>query len=325
VENGQFQYRKGISNVEQQFEACKEKFNELLKDSEPKMQGMSEDKKIIHLKYEDKMVREELKRLNLLITQLVESRREALKKKGKTFKCPNTEFYVKELQNAEKQLNNAETEYQKVSTRLTQISDPQYATELKERIIALSHRIKKAGKSKKSMEIEQLLREKRMEKTIEDGQSEFLSEINQIKSEESIIEKKHLDIDAEISKNTENLSEQNKKLAEVKEKFLKMCEEAKKYGIDPDLLGELSKEEKEKLEKNEELFKKKDYLNKEINLIKTRSSVTLGDYIQKKTNLQKQLTVISKNLIEKNEYFYSYFSNNIKVLIISYKKNYKTV
>ena len=174
--------------------------------------------------------------------------------------------------------------------------------ELKERILALEHRIKKMEKGKKSMEVQQLHREKEMGKVIEDGESEYAQQITRIKAEYTIIDKKTKEVDDALERKSTTLHESNKRMATLKEDLKKHTDEATGQGINLDLDPALSAQAKGVSARFAELEAKKAAILKTVNLIKTRHSVTLGEYVAKKTAMQKQVSTIAESLQTRNEY-----------------------
>jgi len=296
-------YKKGVSHIEHELELCKETHAKLLEDTDSLINNMTDDdKRMIFLRNENKSVREELKRLNKLLTELVEFRRAMLKKKPMTARGPKPEVNAQEARNLEKMLNNLENEHKKVSGRLEEISNPQYLVDLKERIIALDLKIKKAGKNKKNLEVEQLLREKKIDKVIDVGEPEYAQEIGHIKTESNILDKKIRELDEALNRNSSTIEEIKQKTEEVKNQYKKLQETAEKEGINENINATAKTHDLDV--KYRALQSAKESLTKTINLLKTRYTVTLGDYIQKKGNLQKNVSTAAVNVQSKNEYFF---------------------
>lgn len=299
-----------ISKIEKELLEQKEKYDKLFGEYDAQFDMLSAERKNAKLKSENVLVREELKRLNKLINQLVESHKQStintynvvgLQRRGKTTAGVRRDLDQKEIDNAHKQLMNSENEYAKLAERIDQLSNPTYMTELKERIIAYNEKIKKMGKTKKKMEVAQIHREKAINKVIETGEPELLQQINGIKSESSICGKKLAEVDTSVEKRAEALTSSNQKLAELTGLLKAAEDEAAKLGIDPSAAYQPSNE----LSSNDIKFKsfeeKKNGVIQEINLIKTRLNVALGDYSQKKSKLQKALTTLAEQTQKKNE------------------------
>ncbi len=306
------QYKKGVAHIEQELHLQEDKYERLLAEYDARFDALPFEKQIVHLRTEDRVVREELKRLNQLISQFVECRRVgiflhtepriAIKKRTQTVSGPRADVDMREFQNAEKQLQNAEVEYQRLAQRLEQVSNPEYMHDLKERLLALDVRIRKTEKSKKSMEVAQIHREKQIEQVIEDGEPQRLQEINQLRTEYAIAEKKTKELDEVLEKRAETLHDQNAHMTSTKETWKNLAEEATVYGISVEVDVAKTQREKGVAGRVAELQARKAALVKTINLVRTRHSVTLGDYMQKKTAMQKQLTEIAATFQAKNEY-----------------------
>ncbi len=299
-------YKKGIIHIENELELLQETHAKLLEDSDTKIVHiLYDEKKMAFLRNENKAVREELKRLNKLLTELVEFRRAVLKKKppaaASSRGIPKPEVRVQEIKNSEKMLANLEMEYERMARRIEQISDPQYLLDLKERIISMDHRIKKAEKNKKTLETEQVRREKIIDKVIEDGEPELLQDINHLKTEAAIFEKKLREIDEVLERKSTSLSDLSTRLEALRGEWKKLSEAADKEGIKSDTVGGTARTH-ELAVKYKTLLATKEGLVKTLNLVKTRYAVTLGDYVQKKGAMQKQVSAIAVSLQSKNEY-----------------------
>ena len=252
-----------------------------------------------YLRNENKALRDELKRLNKLLTEFLEVRRAMFNKKQAITKGPpKPEVRLQEVKNAEKQLSILEIEYDRVSKRTEQLSNPQYLLDLKERLISLEHRIKKTGKNKKTLETEQVKREKIIDKVIEEGEPERLQEINHLKTEAAMFEKKLKEINEVLEKNGNSLTDMSQRMENAKSELKKLTDTADKQGVrEPTETAKTH--DLEVRYKN--LFFMKENLMKGINLLKTRFHVTMGDYSQKKVNIQKQISSIAVTLHTKNE------------------------
>lgn len=222
-----------------------------------------------------------------------------MKKQLKKINEPREEVYSKEIKNAEKQLQNAEFEYQVMATRMEQISQPQYMEELKEKNITLTHRIKRMERSKKSMEVQQSHREKKMGKVIDVGESDIMQEIHRITAEIGNINKQITEADDILERRSKALHDHTSRLENAKSEWQKVENDAHSQGVE--LNVQLKKTNKEKFL---ELEEKKAALLKQVNLLKSRNTYSLSDYMQKKNSLQKMLTGTAQALQSKNEYLY---------------------
>eukprot|EP01022_Parablepharisma_sp_SALTPOND_P001031 TRINITY_DN105458_c0_g1_i1.p5 TRINITY_DN105458_c0_g1~~TRINITY_DN105458_c0_g1_i1.p5 ORF type:complete len:241 (-),score=51.13 TRINITY_DN105458_c0_g1_i1:1406-2128(-) len=213
-----------------------------------------------------------------------------------------SEVNEQEYRNFERQLKYMEAEYSQYKERVDQISDPQYTTELKERIVTLTHKMKKLEKRKKRMETNQKKKDKDIIKKVE-IEPELSQNVVLLTSEVSALDQKLKELDMKLGKNANSLQEQSAKLTAAKEHWKKVSEEATGLSIETGL----SKEENKSGKKTpyEEAAAKKAALEKTVNLLKTRYTVTLGEYTQKKIQLQNQVTNMAENIQRKNEYFFA--------------------
>ena len=68
-------------------------------------------------------------------------------------------------------------EYERLQKRMEKVSDPLYANELKRKSIELESRIKTLTKEQKNLKIDQVRREKRLDKIIQIGEPEALKDV----------------------------------------------------------------------------------------------------------------------------------------------------
>ena len=68
-------------------------------------------------------------------------------------------------------------EYERLQKKLEKVNDPQYAGELRRKQIDLDTRIKTLTKEFKLLQIEQIRREKRLDKIIQQGEPEILKNL----------------------------------------------------------------------------------------------------------------------------------------------------
>jgi len=199
-----------------------------------------------------------------------------------------------------------EAEYNQYNERIAQISNPQYAAELKERIFALNQKVKKLEKSKHKMEVNQQKKDKVIIKKVE-NEPEISQALAELKNEVHNSDVKIKENDQKIDKNANSLQDQNAKMGVLKEQWKKLSDEATSLGIDPNKINEKEGSKTEKIDENsyEGKLAKKLALEKTLNLLKTRYTVNLGDYTQKKIQLQEKVTKMAENIQEKNEYFFN--------------------
>ena len=210
------------------------------------------------------------------------------------------EVKAQEFQNMEKQLQHMESEYNQYKERFERISTPQYLTDLKERVVAVNLKIKKLEKSKKKMEVNQKKKDKTITKK-EEAEPEISQAVNALTNEINALDQRTKEDEAKISKSASTLQDQSAKLNEAKEMWKKLSDEAVPLSIDPNSLT--SREEvKGTNKKYAELDAKKVGLEKTLQLVKTRCAVGLGEYTQKKVQLQSQVTVMADSIQKKNEY-----------------------
>jgi chromosome segregation ATPase len=193
----------------------------------------------------------------------------------------------------ERKVAEVETEYQTYLKRVEVVSDPQYITILKQRILAIDVRIKKWEKHKKNMEYSQKKNEDLICRS-ETEEPEVLHELAELKKSLYPVTAKLAETDASLEKHAKTLSELGGKLAETKEKYYKMAA-GSGISLGTEQISEISK-------RYEEIQTKKQGLEKTLNLIKTRHSVAGGEYAQKVGKLQQKLNEVAETVQGKREY-----------------------
>eukprot|EP01022_Parablepharisma_sp_SALTPOND_P000801 TRINITY_DN105069_c3_g1_i1.p2 TRINITY_DN105069_c3_g1~~TRINITY_DN105069_c3_g1_i1.p2 ORF type:complete len:286 (+),score=56.68 TRINITY_DN105069_c3_g1_i1:424-1281(+) len=284
--------------LEQELENLAEYHEGLLAEYDARFDFMPLDKQLAELKKENKKLREEFKKLSGLITQFVASKKaEAQKKTPATLPVPSPVT----VESLKKVLNSVEIEHQQLVNRINQVSDPEYETELKEKLIVLEQRIKKTDKSRKNLEIDQMHRSKALNRVADAGECEMFAEINNVKKDLTIVDKKMAEVGEEIEKNAGTLQEKHAKMLEAKTTYKRLIGEANGLGIvdnDTNVQGDSKKIE----EIYKKLSERKWTLKKNVNALKAKENVDLHDYAKKVDTLETQLTKLAVKLQTKNEY-----------------------
>ncbi len=87
-------------------------------------------------------------------------------------------------------MQNLMNEYKRLQKRLDEVSDPNYVINLKEQIGEADQTIRQLQKEKKSLEVEQFRREKKMDKIITYGEPENVKMINDTAKELEVVTQK---------------------------------------------------------------------------------------------------------------------------------------
>lgn len=88
-----------------------------------------------------------------------------------------TKTREEELKNQDKMTKNLFFEYERLQKRMERLSDPIYPAELKRKNAELENRLKTLGKEQKNLQIDQIRREKRLDKIISIGEPECLRDV----------------------------------------------------------------------------------------------------------------------------------------------------
>ncbi len=200
----------------------------------------------------------------------------------------------------QRQLDYLVAEYTQHKERMEQIGDPQYIADLKERLVSLTLKMKKLEKSKKHMEVAQ----KKKDKAIllkEEAEPETSQAVVELTAEMATLEQKAKEVDTKMAKQAAAIQDQYTKLCEGKQQWKTLAEEASGMSLDPALATNKESTKSGALARCDEAQAKKLALEKSIQLLKTRYAVNLGDYTQKKVQLQNQVNSMAETVLKKNE------------------------
>jgi hypothetical protein len=251
------------------------------------------------------------------LTEFVELRRLAVKK-HRTRTVASTSYFeveIMKLDNNNKMLSIAEEEYLQLATRLEQVADTQYMKKLKERLIALDLKIRKAEKANKLLESEKMKIDWRFENMLETGDSQITRDLNQVKSEGILINRKLKEIDAALAKRYKlgidigtkvervEKTEKAENIEKLRKRWKKLLEIAEREGIKlSDMEQNKGKEVGTKWDtKRKTLLTKKETLRRNIKAIKNKYTVTAKDYTKKVSEMQKKLTPLAETVKTKQE------------------------
>jgi len=227
----------------------------------------------------------------------------AIKRNRGAVNTSRVEIEVMRLDNDNKVLSNTEEEYLQLATRLGQVADTQYMKDLKEKILVLDLKIKKAERANKLLESEKMKIEWKFDKILETNESQITYNLNQLKNEDIHISRKLKEIDAALAKKNTNDTDLGAKTEKLKIRLKKLMQVAEKEGIN--INGMEVNKEKEKDAKLEEkrkaLLKKKEALRRNIRAIKNKHAVAAGDYIKKASDVKKKITPLTETIKTKEE------------------------
>ena len=216
--------------IEKELESMTDYYETLLAEYDARFDLMPQSEQLHELTTENTKLRDELKKLNDYITQMVFSKTKKTLRRV-TSSLPANSTTPGLVESLEKMLASSELECKQLQNRIAQVSDPNYIEEIQEKILAYEQKIKKAGKSRKTLEIEQKLRGKALNKASE-GQAEFedFAETNELRRTIDVINKKMSEIDQEAERNAKNLQEKSSKLSEIKALHKKLLEGEESLG-----------------------------------------------------------------------------------------------
>jgi hypothetical protein len=205
---------------------------------------------------------------------------------------------VSEIKNSKRELNYMENEYMRLANRMEEVADPNYAIQLTERIMAIEDKIKKGRKGKKSMEVSQIHREKKMHKAIELGEPYLQREIEKYKADMMVLQIKVSDANMKIDKNANMLAAFYAKKNNLSSSLKELEKTADHMGIsngtnkDTDVLK--VQEKKLKL--------KQENLMREVKMVKTKGNIVKNEFNTKTNDLNTAISSLSNKIEKKNEY-----------------------
>eukprot|EP00826_Nyctotherus_ovalis_P032490 TRINITY_DN2618_c0_g2_i14.p2 TRINITY_DN2618_c0_g2~~TRINITY_DN2618_c0_g2_i14.p2 ORF type:complete len:251 (+),score=69.55 TRINITY_DN2618_c0_g2_i14:352-1104(+) len=180
------------------------------------------------------------------------------------------------------------------------LADPQYAMQLKERILALEEKIKKGHRMKKSLEVAQLHREKLINQVIEVGESAVLMDIRKAKTDLAVYHNKLGEAEGAFNRNEDVIEEFRKKQVRLEAELKELKSNAKDMGIN---LSKPKKRTNGNLKKYKKLEQRMEGLSKELNLVRTRYNLTVSEFASEKNKLHKRMARVNEEIQKKNEYF----------------------
>ncbi len=226
--------------------------------------------------------------------------RVAIKDKSEVTKAKTgteaAELAEQELRNLEKQVQAAEAEYVKQKARIEQISDPQYLAELKEKIVTLTHKSKKLEKNRRHLESVRKLQDRA---ALAETEPDLLP-ASGLSNELSALDDRMKEWDGKISRQAQTLQEQSAKLADVRAGWKHVSDDAIMQGVDPN--DRADGKARQKADPVSDLEAQRVAIEKTLNLLRTRHTVTSAEYAQKKAALQAQVNGVAVSVREKIEY-----------------------
>ncbi len=186
-----------------------------------------------------------------------------------------------------------------MTLRLQQVADPQYLIDLKERVLACSERMKKIDKSKKSLMVQQMQREKTLSRELEKDEAEQWAEVTTMQSQFAALETKAKELNALIQTRAQSLQDKAVRLVNAKCEWKTLQDDAKTFSI-PTIMSLTGAGSALQL-KHDELRRKKSELVKNGELIAGRNKVSLHNSVDKVAQLKQQIGNLAERLQRKNE------------------------
>eukprot|EP00826_Nyctotherus_ovalis_P043270 TRINITY_DN4535_c0_g1_i23.p1 TRINITY_DN4535_c0_g1~~TRINITY_DN4535_c0_g1_i23.p1 ORF type:complete len:240 (+),score=64.95 TRINITY_DN4535_c0_g1_i23:708-1427(+) len=205
---------------------------------------------------------------------------------------------INELKNSKRELDYMENEYLKLANRMEEVADPSYALELTERILTVDAKIKKGKKGRKRLEVDQVRREKKLDKAIKLGEPYLQKEIDKYKIEISIMQGKVAKANARLDRNADKLRELSIRRSQGNSSLRELEKVAENVGVKENA-GKNSDPVKAK---EKDLLLQQKNLMRDIRMINTKSYISKSEFKKKANTLNKEITEISDKIQKKNEY-----------------------
>jgi len=251
--------------IKQALDMLKDKHIELLKDHSKLFEHLPKEKQFCILGQENKRIRRELIILNKYLS-IIMSQNTIVHKPNILPLHQRIKYLIKN------NLKYYKTKYIKYQSRVTQLTNPHYLSNLKATVKQMANTISELKKSLKEAPI----------KRSEDKEQDMVSLVNELLVVKNTIK----DIDTKMEKNVNSLKVQAERVMKVRKSIAGM-----------ELVVPAKNETLEVLY-NEKL-KEKMHLKKCISLIKTRYIITLKDYMREYMHKQIQLNKTTQFLKEK--------------------------
>ncbi len=297
--------------IEQELAKLAEYHEQLLAEYDARFDLLPPASQLRDLKGENDRLRAEFEKLNNFITQLVEARRhgkadakrkvEVERKKKESLNFSRPVASLEETKNVEKQLAAVQGEFLQLSARIKQVSDPQYVADLEERIVSMEQRMKKIGRNKRSLALDQLHRGKELRRIAESGEVELFADINSEKVSLAGTSAKIRELDAKLERNVGTIQEKSGKFAELRATWKKLSDEADSLGISLEN-DAVTADTQKRLGK---LLAKKEALQKVVSSLRIQGAVSSHEGLNKAAGLHAQIGRLSAQLQGKDEYIAS--------------------
>jgi len=211
------------------------------------------------LKSENAVLREQLKKMSENVNILIDKmNQESLKKKK--FQPDNSRpgsqrirTKEEEIKNTDKAIQNLVREHQRLRRRLEEVQSPDFLINLKKKLKETDQEIKEHERLKNSLHVEQIRREKRLDKIIEKNEPENMKTINDQTARLAYLSEKVSDLKEQLEKAERLKDQQIEHIEELKQRQHKLNQIAQHYGVDHEKnMGE----EAERLQQELELLEK---------------------------------------------------------------------
>ena len=140
----------------------------------------------------------------------------------------------KEIQNTDKAIQNLVREHQRLKRRLEEVQSPDFLLNLKKSVRDTEKEIKELERQLQQLHVEQIRREKRLDRIIEKNEPESMKQINDQTSRLAYLTEKIAEL-REGCARSERLKEQQQEHAkELRQRLEKLQQIAEHYGIEVD-------------------------------------------------------------------------------------------
>lgn len=243
-----------------------------LKVDEAKLSELNNDEVYSQLETENKLLANEIDKLKQLIKSLAQTPSTSVKSVRMKRSQSKDKSPLRKLQ-PKQELNSLKKQHAELTRRLEEVANPRYPEDLKERIATLDGRIKTAKQNARKKETE-----------ASNGNGKLQAELNKIKAEINQEQKKILEIDVTLAKNSDNMCGsklKNRRLVKhLKKESIPNCDSNSKLAI---------------------LKQRKYILIDDINAMRSASNTLITDLISQKTVLHSQILATAREMQSMNK------------------------
>ncbi|CAI2379423.1 unnamed protein product [Moneuplotes crassus] len=294
-----------VRDLERSLKEIKDNIKNLQKELQESQSITNDLKRQKALQRINKELRGELKKLSENSTILCDELQKKHYKKKKTPRKIDgeTELKIKnkELENADKLMNNLLTEYNTVKKRIEQVSDFNYAVDLKSKIAENKQTIKDNNKKIKELEQDQKKRDIQMNRMLKEEKSEKMRRVDYKHSKLTYLQEKINEMQVKIEHLEKEKQEKDEQEQDIRQKYEAMLRIGEHYGINENNIDNEEDIFKNKLMEEYEKVIQIESMEKQYKIEIKEKKKMIKEYTDKKKNATKELGTVVNDILGKAE------------------------